>query len=87
MTKIITIQLFAKRLGAVFRTPDDNDSYILYQEPKKKVVRYLFAVRTTQDGWTVRPYFITDNEAVRIYSKTDIVDFKRLDYTATEFEE
>jgi len=63
------------------------DYFILYQEPKKKVVRYLFAVRTTQDGWTVRPYFLTDNEAVKNYSKTYIVDFKRLDYTATEFEE
>lgn len=62
------------------------EDFILYEQPKPKVKRYLYAVRTIYDGWTIRPYFLEDGEAVGKYMKTDCIEIKRLDSTMQEFE-
>ena len=74
---------------------DTNHSYdekylTLYIEPKKKVIKYLWAYETIYSGRTLLSGFLEDADDIvfeTVYDKKQIKFMKRLDFSATEFED
>lgn len=63
----------------------DEKYLTLYIEPKKKVIKYLWAYQYNNSQLRVSTYFLTDEQDFKS-EYSDAVFFKRLDWSATEFE-
>ena len=62
---------------------DTASSWSLYQEPKKKVVRWLWTFNDC-GRWFVTDHYCTEEE---IYKYTKIIKYIKLEFSAVEFEE
>lgn len=61
-----------------------NENYILYQEKPKPMIRWQWAHQTNLTGeWTSNGFFFSEQEAKNNYG----TNYKKLEYTRTEFEE
>lgn len=60
----------------------DLHRWQLYTEPKKKVVRWLWAYVGSYGNWILSDHFYSEHEAVGRFAKG-----KKLEWSATEFEE
>ncbi len=68
----------------------DKDDWRLYEEPKPKVRRWLWAIKHISYGWTqdLNNRFMTDNEAWdRFVGMKGVKFFKKLPWSEMEFEE
>ncbi len=74
--------------AADFKDYYSEDILTLYAEPKKKVTKYLWAYQF-KDGTrshNVSSVFLDDSSAKIYFSGEQYSSFKRLDFSATEFE-
>lgn len=76
--------------GIAMCYPDHDDDWQLWQEPKKEVVRYKWAIKNADHMmWVEEPGFYASEEEIREAYNSPFSErlFKRLDYTATTFPE
>ena len=62
---------------------DENKKYRIKPEEKKPVVRWLWMTQR-QEGWMISSYFASDEE---VKSENSPYEWKKLDWSRTEFEE
>jgi hypothetical protein len=72
------------RIAACYRA--DYTGYVFYEKPKKKVIKYLFASLDDDNNQNILSgFFETEVKAKDFYQYKE--PFKRLDWSATEFDE
>lgn len=92
MGKVVEYIVPLSRHWGWLRVNDISENFIFGNESGKyrilpeKVIRYLWAYKNIKNDWFVHQRFETESEAAYTAKKNQFM-FKRLDYTATEFEE